>query len=42
MARASRKHSSNDTSGAMRVPPIAGPQATLSTTTIAFMPSVGW
>ena len=41
IARASRKHSSSETSGAIRAPPIAGPQAVLSTTTIAFSPKRG-
>ncbi len=41
MARASRTHSPTLTSGAMRVPPIAGPAAVLSITTIAFKPSDG-
>ncbi len=33
-----RKHSSTETSGAMRTPPIAVPQAVLSITTMAFKP----
>ena len=41
MARASRKHSSRLTSGAMRTPPIEGPHATLSMTTIALRPAPG-
>jgi hypothetical protein len=42
IARARRKHSSTLTSGAMRAPPIAGPAATLSITTIARKSSDGW
>jgi hypothetical protein len=41
MARARRTHSSVLTSGAMRTPPIEGPQATLSTTRTAFKPVDG-
>ena len=41
MARARRKHSSVLTSGAMRVPPIAGPTAVLSITTMALRPRRG-
>jgi hypothetical protein len=41
MARASRKHSSTVTSGAIRTPPIATPHAVLSTTTTAFKPTDG-
>jgi len=41
IARARRKHSSTETSGAMRTPPIAGPQTVLSTTRMAFSPRLG-
>ena len=36
MARARRVHSSNDTSAAMRSPPLAGPHATLSITNMSY------
>src|SRR5210317_1390728 len=41
MPRARRKHSSSDTSGAMRTPPMAVPAAVLSTTAIALRPIAG-
>jgi hypothetical protein len=41
IARASRKASSLLTSGAIRTPPIAGPQAILSIATTAFRPTEG-
>jgi hypothetical protein len=41
MARARRKTSSVVTSLAMRIPPIAGPAAVLSTTTMPFKPTRG-
>ena len=41
IARASRKHSSTVTSGAMRTPPIATPHAVLSMTSIAFKSTNG-
>ncbi len=41
MARARRNASSTVTSGAMRMPPMAGPLATLSTTSTAFIPNAG-
>ena len=41
IARANRKHSMALTSGAMRVPPMAGPAAVLSMTTIARSPTEG-
>ena len=41
MARASRQTSSTLTSGAMRMPPIVGPAALLSMTTIPSRPQRG-
>jgi hypothetical protein len=41
IARASRNTSRGVTSGAIRTPPIAGPAAVLSTTTMACSPAAG-